>query len=103
MINARFGEMARRPDAPFLAASVGDQTLGQSVSALAVSARVKDGGIPQGLTALTQEIARVRQFGFGEAELDRARRATLAQYERLYNERNNTRAMRWRRSCCGTI
>ena len=41
-------------------------------------------------TNLMTEVARVKQFGFGEAELDRARRGALAQYERTYNERNNT-------------
>ena len=90
MMNGRFAEIARRPDAPFLAASVGTDTFGGSVSAASFGARVKDGETERGLTALTQEIARVRQFGFGEAELDRARRGALAQYERLYNERNNT-------------
>jgi zinc protease len=90
MINARFGELARRPDAPFLAASAGSDTFGGSVSAASFGVRVKDGETEKGLTALTTELARVRQFGFGDAELDRARRGALAQYERLYNERNNT-------------
>ena len=90
MINGRFAELARRPDAPFLAASAGSDTFGRDVSAASFGARVKDGETERGLTALTQEIARVQQFGFGEAELDRARRGALAQYERLYNERNNT-------------
>ena len=90
MINSRFAEIARRSDAPFLAASAGTDTFGRDLSAASFGARVKDGETERGLTALTQEIARVRQFGFGEAELDRARRASLAQYERLYNERNNT-------------
>jgi zinc protease len=90
MINSRFGELARRPDAPFLAASAGNDAFGRSVSGASFGVRVKDGETEKGLTALTTELARVRQFGFGEAELDRARRAALAQYERLYNERNNT-------------
>jgi zinc protease len=90
MINSRFGELARRPDAPFLAASAGSDAFGRSVTGVSFGVRVKDGETEQGLRALTTEIARVRQFGFGEAELDRARRASLAQYERLYNERNNT-------------
>jgi zinc protease len=90
MINGRFAELTRRPDAPFLAASAGSDTFGRDVSAASFGARVKDGETERGLTALTQEIARVQQFGFGEAELDRARRGALAQYERLYNERNNT-------------
>jgi zinc protease len=89
MVNARLGEMARQPGAPFLGASVGDQTLGLTVQALSVSARVNDGRIPEGLSAIAQEVARIKQFGFGAAEFDRAQRSTLAQYERMYNERNN--------------
>jgi zinc protease len=89
MMNARFGEMSRQNDAPFLGASVGDDSLGQSVQALGVSARVVDGKVESGLSALAAEVARVRQFGFGDREFDRARRSTLAQYERLFNERDN--------------
>jgi len=90
MLNARFSEIAREPGAPFLAASSGDDTLGRTVEAFAASARVRDGAIPQGLNALAQELARVRQHGFGEAELARAKASMLARYERLYNERDNT-------------
>jgi zinc protease len=89
MMSARFAEMSRQSGAPFLGASVGDNALGQSVQALAVSARVADGRVAIGLSALAAEVARVRQFGFGDNEFDRARRSTLAQYERLFNERNN--------------
>ena len=90
MLNARLGEIARRPDAPFLGASSGDDTLGRTVEAFGVSARVNDGGIPKGIDALEQELARVRQFGFGDAELDRVKKSTLASYERAYNERDKS-------------
>lgn len=90
MINARLAEVARQATASFLRASSGDETLGRTVEGLTVSARVVDGGIAKGLEALGQEIARVRQHGFGEAELDRARRATLASFERAYNERDTS-------------
>jgi len=90
MLNARFSEIARQPDAPFIAASSGDDTLGRTVEAFAVSARTRDGAIDRGLTALGQELARVRQHGFGEAELGRAKASMLARYERLYNERDNS-------------
>jgi zinc protease len=88
MLNARFSEIARQPEAPFLAASAGDDALGRTVEAFAVSARVRDGQITRGLTALAQELERVEQHGFGEAELDRAKRGTLARYERAFNERD---------------
>jgi zinc protease len=90
MLNARLGEIARRPDAPFLGASAGDDTLGRTVEAFGGSARVNEGGIPKGIEALEQELARVRQFGFGDAELDRVKKATLASYERAYNERDTS-------------
>jgi zinc protease len=90
MLNARLGEIARRPEAPFLGASAGDDTLGQTVEAFGVSARVNEGGIAKGIEALEQELARVRQFGFGDAELERVKKATLASYERAYNERDKS-------------
>jgi zinc protease len=88
MINARLGEIARQPNAPFLGASVGDDTVGLTVEAFTVGARVKDGAIPQGLSALMQELARVRQFAFGAAEFDRAKRTTMASYEQSFAERD---------------
>jgi zinc protease len=92
MINARFAEIAREPDAPFLGASAGEDALGRTIESFEVSARVKDGGIARGLTAIATELARVRQHGFGEAELDRARRNSLAGYERAYNEREKSQS-----------
>jgi zinc protease len=98
MINARLGEIARRADAPFLAASVGDDVLGRTVEAFGASARVVEGGIPKGLDAVEQELARVRQFGFSEAELDRVKKSTLAAYERAYNERDKAESTTSRNS-----
>jgi zinc protease len=88
MINARYGEIARGADAPFLGASGGDDTLGRTVEAFSVSARVRDGGIERGLSALVEELTRVRQHGFGTAELDRAKLRTMAAFEQAFNERD---------------
>ena len=88
MLNARFAELSRQANAPFLGASAGGEEIGRTMDGFAVSARVPDGAIDKGLSALEQEVQRVRQFGFGEAELDRARRGMLASYERSYNERD---------------
>lgn len=88
MVNDRFGELARAAEAPFLRASYGGDEFGRDTEAISVSARVNDGTIDKGLAALQQEIIRVRQFGFGEAELERAKRDMLASYERAFNERS---------------
>lgn len=90
MFNARFAELARKPDAPFLGAGAGFQQMGRTVEAFTLSARLPDGGVEKGLTAIEAELARVRKFGFGEDELARARRSMLASYERSYNERDKS-------------
>ena len=92
MVDGRFSEISRRPDTPFLRASSGGETLGRDVESFTVSARVNDGGIEKGLDALAQEIARLRQYGFGDAELDRAKRDVVATYERAYNERDKAQS-----------
>ena len=90
MANARFAEMSRAADAPFIRASLGDDDFGRDTEATMVSARVNDGAIEKGLAAIEQEIVRIQQFGFGQAELDRAKAAMMASYERAFNERNTT-------------
>jgi len=92
MLNSRFAEISRQPDAPFLRAGSSDETLGRTVEAVGVSARVNDGAMEKGLNALAQELARVRQYGFGEGELDRSKRAAMATYERAYNERDKSQS-----------
>jgi zinc protease len=88
MWNGRFSEMSRQADAPFLSAGAGVGGVSRTVESFDVSARVKDGGIEKGLAAIASEIARVKQFGFNQSELDRAKASLLARYERSYNERD---------------
>src|SRR5204863_9728007 len=64
MLDSRLAEIARRPDAPFLRAASGEDTLGPNVETFSISARVNDGAIAKGLDAIGQEIARLRQHGF---------------------------------------
>jgi len=90
MVNSRLAEMARRVDAPFLAASSSGGALGRSVETEVLSAVVADAGVPDGLRALLTEAERIRRHGFAEAELDRARRELLAQYERAWHERDKS-------------
>ena len=92
MVRDRFSEIARRPDAPFLRASLGGGGVGRDVESVTVSARVNDGAIVQGLEALAQEVARLDQHGFGEAELDRAKKDLMARFQRAYNERDRAQS-----------
>ena len=88
MLNARLAELAREPKAPFLAANAGVSSIGRHLSLFELSAEVAAGGTAAGLEAVLREARRADQFGFAAAELDRAKRALLAGYERAFNERN---------------
>jgi len=95
MINPRLSEIARRPDTPFIGAEAGIDTFGRSLQLFDIGAAVPENGLAAGLEALTLEARRVQRFGFSAAELDRARRALLAFYERAYNERATNESPRY--------
>ncbi len=90
MLNLRLREIARRQGAPFLAAEAGGSGLGRSVELYELGAAVQEGGTAVGLEALIVEARRMQQFGFGADELERARAALLAQYERAVKERDTS-------------
>jgi zinc protease len=90
MFNDRFAELARKPEAPFLGAGAGGGSLSKDVDIQSLSARVKDGDLARGLTGLAVESRRVRQFGFTDPEVDRAKRWMSAFYEQAYNERDKS-------------
>jgi zinc protease len=90
MLNLRLREIARRPNAPFLGAEASESGLGRAVELYELGAAVPEGGIAPGLEALIIEARRMQQFGFGADELERARAALLAFYERAYKERDTS-------------
>ena len=90
MLNERFDELSRKKDAKFLGASAYESGLGPSVSLFSLGASVEEGKLADGLAALQIESNRVKQFGFGPAELERAKKWWLASYERAYNERDKS-------------
>lgn len=95
MLNERFGDLARKPDAPFLSAGAGGDSLSPTVSTFSLSARVQDGRLTQGLSALEIEARRVVEHGFTASELDRAKRWMAAFYEQAYNERDKNESARF--------
>ena len=90
MLNMRLREIARRPNAPFLAAQGGANSIGRTLEMFEVEASVPEGQITEGLGALMIEARRMQQFGFSATELDRARSALLAGYERAFKERGTS-------------
>ena len=88
MLNDRFGELARKPDAKFLGAGAGGGQLAPTVQTFTLNARVPDGSLIDGLNVLEIEARRVREHGFNQSELDRNKREMAAYYEQAYNERD---------------
>jgi zinc protease len=90
MLNLRLREIARRPNAPFLGAEAGGAGLVRTLEMYQLGAAVQEGNIDAGLEALVVESRRMQQFGFTAEELDRARAALLASYERAFKERETS-------------
>ena len=90
MINDRFDELSRKPDARFLGAGADESRLSPTVGTFTMSASVEDGKLAAGLSTLAIESNRIKEFGFGAAELERARKWMLASYDRAFSERDKT-------------
>ena len=90
MINERFDELSRKPDAQFLGAGAYESGLSPTTATVTLGANVQEGKILPGLSALVIEANRVVRHGFGAAEFDRAKKWMLAAFERAYTERDKT-------------
>ena len=90
MLNERFDELSRKPDAQFLDAGAYESGLSPTTMTVGLGASVQEGKIPAGLTSVVIEAKRAVQHGFGPGELDRARKRIVASYDRAYAERDKT-------------
>ena len=88
MLNLRLRDIARRPNAPFLGAQAGSSNIGRTLELFEIEAAVPEGQITEGLATIVQEAKRMQLHGFSADELNRAKSALLAGYERAYRERN---------------
>ncbi|GEO08648.1 M16 family metallopeptidase [Segetibacter aerophilus] len=93
MMSSRLQELAQKPDAPFL---FGGSSYGKLIGdkdALTLMAVAKDGkAIARSTETVLQENERVRQNGFTQSELERAKVAILSSMENSFNERNKTKS-----------
>ncbi len=93
MLNARFAELAQKPDAPFVFGFSGRSTfLGRNKEIAYLNALVKEGAVENAMRALLTEAERVARFGFTETELARQKISVLRNYERLALEKENALA-----------
>jgi zinc protease len=94
MLNARFAEIAQKPDPPFIGAGTSYGAFIGSGEMHSLGAAVQTGGVERGLEAILTESQRVRQHGFTASELEREKTNMLRSYERTYAKRERTESAR---------
>jgi len=90
MLNARFDELTKKPDAPFINAGAGHTGLVRTLEVNYLSAIVQGDQVKKGLAALVREALRVKRYGFTQSEFERAKKELLRSYESAYQERNKS-------------
>ena len=95
MLNARFDEISRQDDAPFVYAYGYEGDLVRPVATTGVQAQVAEDKLQVGMAAVVTELERVRQHGFTATELTRAKQELLRSYEQAYRERNKSDSARY--------
>lgn len=90
MISERFSDIIKKPNAPFIGANAGFGSflVARTKDAFDFDAVAADGKYAPALKALTNEIERIRQYGFTAGEYDRAKKDYLVNLKKLYNERD---------------
>lgn len=89
MFNSRMEEIYTKPDAPFMYAGGGFSEFVKPVDLTSFSVQVTDGKYLDGFQALLEEIEKVKQFGFIDAEFNRGKKLVTMILENQYNEREN--------------
>lgn len=93
MLNARFSELAQKPDAPFVFGFSGrGGFLARTKEIAYLNALVKEGNAENAMRVLLTEAERVARFGFTETELARQKASVLRNYERQALEKENVLA-----------
>ena len=90
MFDARLSELAQAEDPPFLFAQALRSGYVEPLDIMQFAAWVEEDGVPRGLTAMLEELQRVRLYGFTEGELGRAKSDLLRAAESVYKQREQT-------------
>lgn len=95
LLSLRLGELTQQANPPFLGAGGRTTPVSARHKAFSVSAVVGAGGVVPAVAAVEQEMHRVRQFGFSEAELARVRKVVLNGMESAVKQRDTTDSGRY--------
>lgn len=90
MLNNRMQEKSRKSDAPFIIAQSGIFNFMGNSRVFFMFSIPKGDNVLQAKEATLAEVQRVRQHGFTQSELDRAKTNTLRSYEKSLSEKDKT-------------
>ncbi len=94
MLNARLGELAQKPNPPFLYAFTGYYGNVGDLATYSSFAAVPEGGALDGLEAILEENLRVQRHGFTTGELDRQKAELISRMESTFKEKDKTESSR---------
>ena len=97
MIAQRFSDIVKKPNAPFVNASVdfGNYVVAKTKDAANFDATFKEGQWEPALKALVAEIVRLKKYGFTPGEYSRAKKDYLVSMKNFYNERDKRTSDAW--------
>jgi zinc protease len=90
MLNQRMQELTQQSNPPFLFGQSSFGSYARYYEGFSAFASAGTGDPNRALKSLTEEIERVKKYGFTAGELDRAKKNLLNVYERQYNNRDKT-------------
>jgi zinc protease len=88
MLSARYAELGRRADAPYIQGSSGISGFISGLDSFGASITAKPGELEKGFKAVWRETVRLKQFGFTLTELQRAKTAYLNAMEASLKEKD---------------
>ena len=90
ILSDRLAERTQQADPPYIGAGAFDGGFVRPAAFFGLGAQVAEGGVEEGLAALLEEAARIRQHGVTQGEVDRAIADLLRAYERAAAEAETT-------------
>lgn len=92
MINSRLGEIAQKPEAPFLQSGISISALFGGLDNLTLFYAAKPGKLEESTKAVVRELDRVNKFGFTDSEFKRTIAAFEKSNETSYIERSKKKS-----------
>lgn len=90
LLNQRLRELTQKENPPFIFAGCGFGSEARDYDSFGGQIGVGNGDPVTALAAFTEEVERVKKYGFTQAELDRVKKSMLNNMERMFHEKDKT-------------